>query len=135
MSLPTENIERGVLFFFKITPTKFLTHLISSFYLFLASAITWDNKVNKPGKNEMNNYTTRKNKQPLDSLLLFLIYSDNLKQDFLMLCSRFDMMPDTKFDFNFNFNDKVGIIVKSFNNKIAVAGCFPVKILKSAKKH
>ena len=135
MSLPTENIERGVLFFLKITPTKFLTHLISSFYLFLASAITWDNKVNKPGKNEMNNYTTRKNKQPLDSLLLFLIYRDNLKQDFLMLCSRFDMMPDTKFDFTFNFNDKVGIIVKSFNNKIAVAGCFPVKILKSAKKH
>ena len=83
----------------------------------------------------MNNYTTRKNKQPLDSLLLFLIYSDNLKQDFLMLCSRFDMMPDTKFDFTFNFNDKVGIIVKSFNNKTAVAGCFPVKILKSAKKH
>lgn len=83
----------------------------------------------------MNNYTTRKNKQPLDSLLLFLIYRDNLKQDFLMLCSRFDMMPDTKFDFTFNFNDKVGIIVKSFNNKIGVSGGFPVKILKSPIKH
>ena len=62
-----------------------------------------------------------KSKQLLYSLLLFLIYTYNLKQDFLMLCLRFDIMPDTKFDFTFNANEKVDIIVKSFNNTIAVS--------------
>ena len=38
-----------------------------------------------------------------------------------MLCLRFDIMPDTKFDFTFNANEKVDIIVKSFNKKIAVS--------------
>ena len=38
-----------------------------------------------------------------------------------MLCLRFDIMPDTKFDFTFNANEKVDIIVKSFNNTIAVS--------------
>ena len=31
------------------------------------------------------------------------------------------MMSDTKFDFTFNANEKVDIIIKSFNNKIAVS--------------
>ena len=74
-----------------------------------------------------------KSKQLLYSLLLFLIYTFNLKQDFLMLCLRFDMMSDTKFDFIFNANDKVDIIVKSFNNKIAVSRGVVRRVQKGLK--
>ena len=43
------------------------------------------------------------------------------------------MMSDTKFDFTFNANDKVDIIVKSFNNKIAVSRGVVRRVQKGLK--